>query len=506
MKRELFINATAAETRSALVEDGVLVELYVETPDEVQTVGNIYYGKVENVIKGMQAAFVDIGMNVNAFLPFNEVGQSSTLPTMLDEDEKEEETISISRPVNSPEDLVTGKGIFVQVIKEPWGEKGPRVTTAISIPGRFCVLVPWANYIGISKKIYSFNEKKRLKKMAQRVKPEGFGLIVRTVAEGKDDAVLEKDIRSLLQTWADVEKKVKSQLPPNLVYKDMESSSSVIRDLFTPDVDRVVIDSKAKYKSILNYVKNVAPNLADRVFLHSGGSLFEQHKISEQIEQSLSRKVWLKSGGHVVIEHTEALVSIDVNTGKFIGRRDQEQNSLRINLEAAREIARQLRLRDIGGLIVIDFIDLQYSENKKTLVDTFRRELKKDRAKVVVSQLSEFGLLEMTRQRIRMSLLYTVSDECPVCHGLGRIPSKESIITKMDSWIRRFRAHSKDMRLLITVHPTLLEYIIEKRKPLFRSLMWRHLLKIDFEANDSLALEEFRVFSRRQKKDITELY
>lgn len=506
MKRELFINATTAETRTALVEDGILVELYVETPDESQTVGNIYYGKVENVIKGMQAAFVDIGTGVNAFLPFSEVGQSSSLPTMLDDDEKEVDGLSIASPVNTPEDLVTGKPVFVQVIKEPWGEKGPRVTTNISLPGRLCVLVPWANYIGISKKIHSYAEKKRLKKVAHRLKPEGFGLIVRTVAENKDEADFERDIKSLMQSWSEVEKKVKVNPAPVLAYQDFESSSSVIRDLFTPDIDRVFIDGRKKFKSIQTYVKDVAPTLADRVFLHSGGSLFEKDNISEQIEKSLSRKVWLRSGGHIVIEHTEALVTIDVNTGKFIGRKEQEQNSLKINLEAAKEIARQLRLRDIGGLIVIDFIDLQYEQNKRLLVETFRKELKKDRAKVVVGQLSEFGLLEMTRQRIRMSLLYTVSEECPVCHGLGRIPSKESIITKIDSWIRRFRSHSKEFRLTIAIHPTMFEYINDKRRALFRQLQWRHLLKIDFQEDDTLNLDEFKVISRRQKKDITDLY
>ncbi|RKY51245.1 MAG: ribonuclease E/G, partial [Candidatus Neomarinimicrobiota bacterium] len=421
MNKEIYINDTATETRIAITEDGNLVELYIETPDEKSCVGNIYNGLVENVIPGMRAAFVDIGQKINAFLPFSEVGHEGQLSTILDADEKEEG--EIPAPVKSPEELKTGDPILVQVTKDSWGEKGPRVTTNISLPGRFLVLVPYANYIGISKKIQSYNRRKELKKIARSIKPEGFGLIVRTVAEDKSDEELKRDMDYLLNNWQELQKNLKRSTPPALIYRDMEITSSVIRDLFTNEVSRVLVDNKQMFRKIQTYARQVAPNLEDRIFFHKSGSIFEIHNISKQLERSLSRRIWIRGGGHIVIEHTEALVSIDVNSGKFIGKKNQESNNLRINLEAATEIARQLRLRDIGGLIVIDFIDMEDRGNRKKLVDSFRRELQKDRAKVSVSDVSDFGLVEMTRQRIRTSLFFSTSDECPMCHGTGRIPS-----------------------------------------------------------------------------------
>ena len=505
MNKEIYINDTATETRIAITEDGNLVELYIETPDEKSCVGNIYNGLVENVIPGMRAAFVDIGQKINAFLPFSEVGHEGQLSTILDADEKEEG--EIPAPVKSPEELKTGDPILVQVTKDSWGEKGPRVTTNISLPGRFLVLVPYANYIGISKKIQSYNRRKELKKIARSIKPEGFGLIVRTVAEDKSDEELKRDMDYLLNNWQELQKNLKRSTPPALIYRDMEITSSVIRDLFTNEVSRVLVDNKQMFRKIQTYARQVAPNLEDRIFFHKSGSIFEIHNISKQLERSLSRRIWIRGGGHIVIEHTEALVSIDVNSGKFIGKKNQESNNLRINLEAATEIARQLRLRDIGGLIVIDFIDMEDRGNRKKLVDSFRRELQKDRAKVSVSDVSDFGLVEMTRQRIRTSLFFSTSDECPMCHGTGRIPSKDSVISKIDNWIRRFRIHSKDKFIRITVHPTIMAQLSHgSAKKQFRHLQLKNLLWIDFKGEDSLEFDQFRVFSRRLNKDITDLY
>jgi ribonuclease G len=505
MNKEIYINDTATETRIAITEDGNLVELYIETPDDKSCVGNIYNGLVENVIPGMRAAFVDIGQKINAFLPFSEVGHEGQLSTILDADEKEEG--EIPAPVKSPEELKTGDPILVQVTKDSWGEKGPRVTTNISLPGRFLVLVPYANYIGISKKIQSFNRRKELKKIARSIKPEGFGLIVRTVAEDKTDEELKRDMDYLLNSWQELQKNLKRSTPPALIYRDMEITSSVIRDLFTNEVSRVLVDNKQMFKKIQTYARQVAPNLEDRIFFHKSGSIFEIHNISKQLERSLSRRIWIRGGGHIVIEHTEALVSIDVNSGKFIGKKNQESNNLRINLEAATEIARQLRLRDIGGLIVIDFIDMEDRGNRKKLVDSFRRELQKDRAKVSVSDVSDFGLVEMTRQRIRTSLFFSTSDECPMCHGTGRIPSKDSVISKIDNWIRRFRIHSKDKFIRITVHPAIMAQLAHgSAKKQFRHLQFKNLLWIDFKGDDTLEFDQFRVFSRRLNKDITDLY
>jgi len=507
MKKEILINATSLETRTAMIEDGKLVELYVETHEsDEETTGNIYYGKIENVLKGIQAAFVDIGFPNNAFLPFSELGKDANISTIMDADEKDTEDIRFVNPISSVDDLATGKDVLVQIVKEPWGDKGARVTSNISLPGRYLVFVPYTNYIGISKKITNYAEKRRLKKIAQALKPEGFGLIVRTVAEKISEEAFLKDMNGLMDTWNNIQKTVKKTPAPCLVYSEPERTSKVIRDLFTDEIDRVLIDNRALHKRIQNYVRSLTPDQARRIIFYDEGYIFEKYNVIEQIEESLRRKVWLKSGGHIVIEHTEALVSIDVNSGKFVGRRDQEKNSLKINLEAAVEVARQLRLRDIGGLIVIDFIDMYDAKNKSNLVKTFRQELHKDRAKVVVASLSDFGLLEMTRQRTRMSLLYSVSEECPVCKGLGRIPSKESIVTKIDNWIRNFRRHNREFRIELRLHPDMKEYIQTEQKTLFRKLRWKYLLKIDFVEDKTLGIGEFKVLSKKNGNDLTELY
>lgn len=505
MNKEIYINDTATETRIAITEEGNLVELYIETPDDKSSVGSIYNGTVENVIPGMRAAFVDIGEKINAFLPFSEIGHEGQLSTILDADEKEEGEPVL--PIQSPEELKTGDPILVQVTKDSWGDKGPRITTNISLPGRFLVLVPYANYIGISKKIQSYNRRKQLKNIARAIKPDNFGLIVRTVAEDKSDEELKRDMDYLMKNFQEMQKKLKKNPPPVLIYRDMEITSSVIRDLFTSEVIRVMVDNKQTFKKIQSYARQVAPNLEDRIFFHKSGSIFEFHNISKQLERSLSRRIWIRGGGHIVIEHTEALVTIDVNSGKFIGKKNQEKNNLKINLEAASEIARQLRLRDIGGLIVIDFIDMEERENRKKLVDEFRKELQKDRAKVSVSEVSDYGLVEMTRQRIRSSLFFTTSEECPMCHGTGRIPSRDSVISKIDNWIRRFKIHSKDKRIRIFVHPVIFSHVTKGPvKKLFRTLQLKNLILIEFKADENMEFDQFKVFSRRLNKEITDLY
>ncbi|MCK4579526.1 MAG: Rne/Rng family ribonuclease, partial [Candidatus Marinimicrobia bacterium] len=426
--KEMYINETAGNTRLAIVENGQLVELYVERPDHQRMVGSIYKGVVENVIPGMQAAFVDIGYPVNAFLPFAEIGNPENLDyvTISDEDGVDSSKSKSGRgnrrrngnSNKSVPDLKTGQEILVQVIKEPFAGKGPRVTTDIAIPGRLLVLVQNASFIGISKKISDKYEVRRLRKIVESFKPDGFGVIVRTVAEAKDQKVLTKDYNRLWESWLELERLSKSTPGPISIYRDMSTTDSVIRDLLTHDVDKVIIDSKEIYKRLVSYLRDVSPTQVNLVeFYRDKKPVFTSHEIEDQIEKSLQRKVWLKSGGHLILEHTEAMMVVDVNSGRFIGKRDHEQNSLKINLEAAREVAQQLRLRDIGGLIIIDFIDMHESSNRKKVYNELVKELKHDRAKVAVSPISEFGLLEMTRERVRLSLLHSVSEECPTCNG-----------------------------------------------------------------------------------------
>ncbi|NOZ07626.1 MAG: Rne/Rng family ribonuclease [FCB group bacterium] len=508
--KEIFINVSAGSTRIAIVEDGKLVELYIELPDQQRMVGNIYKGKIQNVIPGMQAAFVDIGNEINAFLPFSEIGNPENLGNVSlvddDSDSSAHQPQKLKHTDFDPgKELKKGDEILVQVIKEPYAGKGPRITTDIAIPGSLLVLVPNSNIIGISRKLSDRYEKRRLRRLVKEIKPDGFGLIVRTIAEGKDRGVIESDFQRVWEKWQELDSTCKKKSAPVLVYQDFATADQVIRDMFTPDIDRILIDSKDVYKRISRFIKDILPDQVSKVQQHKRkGSIFDQHNIEEQIEKSLRRKVWMNSGAHLVIEQTEAMLVIDVNSGRYIGKKDHEHNSLKINLEAAREVARQLRLRDTGGLIVIDFIDLLEAENRRKVYDEFKQSLKKDRAKVSLSEFSTFGLLEMTRERVRLSLLNTVNEECPTCNGLGMIASKETVLTRMENWLKRFRAKANDRRLIITVHSNLAKYINETKNKVIKGFMWENWMLLEIQEDDSLAPDEFRVYSKKRKMDITD--
>jgi len=503
MNKEIIINSSLGETRIAILEDGKLVELFAEKPERERMVGDIYLGKVVNVVKGMRAAFVNIGQRQDAFLHFSDIGESfSTVSAIIDRDE--ENHVEEEFP---PEAIRVGQEILVQIIKEPISNKGSRLTTQISIPGRFCVLVPKSSMVGVSKKIDSLKERRKLRKIAKGLRPDGFGIIVRTVAEGRHEPVLKVDIESLLKIWQKLEKKLINAKPPMLVYKDMGMTSSVIRDLFTRDVNRLIVDSRKLYREITSYLKDVARNLVNSVeYYNRKFPIFDHYGIEVEIEKSLSRKVWLKSGGYIIFDQTEALAAIDVNSGKFIGHKDHEQNSLRINLEAATEIARQLRLRDLGGIIVIDFIDMRDEKNKKRLYDEFRRELRKDRAQANITPISEFGLIEMTRERVRPSLLFTFSETCPTCRGLGRITAKSTILTKIERWVRRFKASSKERNIRLVTNPEIKTYLTEGIRSPLRRIMWNQRILIELQEDLNLDIDEFRFYSKRNNRDITDKF
>ncbi|MBC8215230.1 MAG: Rne/Rng family ribonuclease [Candidatus Marinimicrobia bacterium] len=507
MKKEIYINESMGESRIAILEDDKLVEVYVEKQGQHRMVGNIYNGKVENVIPGMQAAFVDIGYDVNAFLPFSEIQNNDYL---LEEDEEElsGKRNNSKQPKdygNISVDLHTGQDILVQVIKEPFASKGPRVTTEVAIPGRLLVLVPGANYIGISKKIWDKYERRRLKKIAASLRKKGMGLIIRTVAEGKSEDTIRNDYEMIINHWSRLEKKAKRTEAPTLLYEDLETASSIIRDLLTSDVNKIIIDSKSLYRKLQNYLDDVSPNLTNRLERYRIKSpIFESMGIETEIEKLMRPKAWLKSGAYLIIEKTEAMVVVDVNSGRFIGKKQHEANSLKINLEAAREVARQLRLRDLSGLIVIDFIDMREEENKRKVYYEIRKELKKDRAKVAVSPISDFGLLEMTRQRIRLSLLDSMSEECPTCHGSGHIISKDTLITRIDHWLRRYKTKYKNIRLKLLIHPENAEFIRKQKKKILRGLMWQNFVHIKIVSDSNIALDDFHFITVKDNKDITD--
>lgn len=505
MEKEIYVSETATERRIAVLEDGELVEIYIEKPHHQGMVGSIYKGKVENVIPGMQAAFVDIGHDINSFLPFSEITNPEYLKeTSTSEEEDEGNNSRPALPREIDVDLETGQEILVQVIKEPFSGKGPRVTTNIAIPGHLLVLVPNAHFVGISKKIWDKYEKRRLRKVAHALLPKDLGLIVRTEGEGKSEKLIRTDFEILMKNWKIIDDKARNAEPPCLVYEDLETVSTVVRDVLTSDVTNIIFDSRKLYRRIQSYLQEVSPSLVSKLDLHRGRvPLFIKKGIEDKIDKLLRSRVWLKSGAYLVIEHTEAMVVVDVNSGRFIGKGNHEENSLKINLEAAREVARQLRLRDIGGLIIIDFIDMQDEENKRKVFNELRRELRKDHAKVAVSPVSDFGLLEMTRQRIRLSLLDSLSEVCPTCQGSGRIGSKDSVISKIDHWLRGFRQKSRELRLKLKVHPSLAEYLQNSKKEVVRKFMWQNFVHIDIEEDESLTPDEFQFYSKKKGERIT---
>ena len=504
-ENEIFINSTIGSTRIAILNKSNLSDIFIELPNHKKMVGNIYKGKVQNVIQGMQAAFIDIGYSSNAFLPFaeavNSINDLNDISFSLDDDKTSNKN---KKNTDLKINCQIGDEIIVQVIKEPFSGKGPRVTTEVSIPGSLMVLVPNGNYLGISRKIADKYEKRRLRRIVKDFKPENFGLIVRTIAQGKEVSLLESDFKRLWGMWQEFDDKIKKKKAPAALYRDFTTSDQVIRDLFTPQIKRLVVDDKLLFKRISTYIKDVSPEQSKKIELMKGkGTIFNKNKIEEQIEKSLKRKVWMKSGAHLVIEHTEAMVVIDVNSGRYIGKKDHESNSLIINQEAAREVARQLRLRDIGGLIVIDFIDLQEITNRKKVYNELRTNLMKDRAKVSLSEFSNFGLLEMTRQRIGLNLLHTVSVECPTCNGLGRIDSHETTLTRLENWLKGFREKAKDRRLRITLNPEMVDYIHETKSKVITGFMWENWMLIEIQKDSHLPQHEFRVYSKKRREDVT---
>jgi ribonuclease G len=501
MKKEIVINATNEETRIAIVEDSKLVELFVERPDYERMVGDIYKGKVSRVLPGMQAAFIDIGHEQNAFLHFSDI--SSSYQDYFIDYEETKENKGKRKKFIVEKNLKKGQDILVQIIKEPISTKGCRVTAEVSLPGRFVVLIPNNNQIGISRKISNQSERRRLKEIAQKILPKNFGVIIRTVAESKSDKEIKKDLNKLLTIWQKLDKKIKGEEAPVLIYKDMAMASSIIRDLFTIDVDKVVVDSRKLMREIQQYVKYVAPQLVHKVqYYKDKEPIFDHYNIEKEIEKLTGNRAWMKNGGYIIVQQTEALVSIDVNSGKFIGREDHESNSFKINMEAAREIARQARLRDLGGLIVIDFIDMVDESNKKKVYMELKKEFSKDRSITKIENISRFGLIEMTRQRVRPSVIHTINDTCPVCDGTGLVPTLNTVVSNIERWIQRYRSKRLDRRITIRTTPEVYSYMKNGRYNRLLKLMWKYWIKIKLVKDEKLSIGTFEVYDRKNEKAI----
>ena len=509
MKKEILINSTNEDTRIALLENNRLVELFVERPDNERSLSNIYKGKVRKVVKGMQAAFIDIGYPQDAFLHFSDMG-SNTQQLFAGVDEEDWENIDEKEKEDTEpwKLLKNGQEVLVQITKEPIANKGPRVTTELTLPGRFLVLVPKQRRIGVSRKISSAQERKRLRQITRKHLPKNFGLIVRTVAEGKSEELIRQDLKKLLREWKQIESLMPSSKAYSLLFQDLGMASSVIRDLFTDDVQGVVVDSRKMYREITNYLKEVGSDLHKQVeYYRKRVPIFDAYKVEEEIQKSMEKKVWMDNGGYIIIEHTEALAVVDVNSGRFFGRKDHEKNSLRVNLESAREIARQIRLRDIGGLIVIDFIDMEQQQNRQRVVNELNKEFSRDRAVFKVdNNVSRFGLVQMTRQRIRPSLIYNVTEQCETCNGTGLIPTKGTVVAGIERAIRRYVSNRLDRRVILQVHPEMYDYLNNKKFGRRFQLMWKYWVKIMTEKNEELPSHEFKLFTKRNRRDVTEKF
>ncbi len=509
MEKVILINSTDYEKRVAILEDGKLVELQVERPDNDRMVGDIYKGVIKTVLPGMQAAFVDIGLPRAAYLHSSDIGKEyiSSYGSEFDEEEAPAEIVRKKRRDKIEAVLKKDQEILVQIIKEPISTKGPRISTEISIPGRYIVLVPDDDHIRMSKRISNWNEKKRLKKIAAPLRPEGFGLIIRTEAEEKGDGEIRSDIKRVLKLWYKLKKQADKLRAPVLIHKEADMVVSMIRDVFTDGVKEILIDNKADYKKVFSFTRQVMPHLKDRVKLYKEKEpLFDQYKLEPEIDRMMEKKVWIRKGAYLIIDQTEAMVTIDVNTGRFVGGKDQETTIFQTNIEAAREIARQVRLRDIGGLIVCDFIDMYNRDNRRKLYEEFLSCFKTDRAKGAINPVTEFGLVEMTRERVRPSHLHALSDPCPMCGGKGRIISKETMATKIERWFLRAKAGSKYSKFNLVLNPHLAEMMSDNGTNRIERVMKIHKFKINLVRDTTIMAEDYKVFDADTNIEITKEY
>jgi ribonuclease G len=509
MFKELVINVTDHETRVALIEDGTIVELFIERADDMDIAGNIYKGKVQRVLPGMQAAFVDIGLNQAAFIYVDDIygaryinfedrsgaGNDENGP-ISDFSETETELPEPKKRVPI-EDLITeGEEILVQVAKSPIGTKGARVTSYTSLPGRFLVLMPKSDHIGISRRIENEEERSRLKEIVLKLREDdNFGYIVRTASEGIQEEKLAYEMEFLKDLWTNIEKKYRRAPVYSLMHQEITVSLRAVRDLMTQEADRLIIDSRSGYDSIIDFLNVFNPNLKDSVELYERSEpIFDAYNLEADISRALKRKVWLKSGGYIVIEQTEALVAIDVNTGRYVGTHNLEETILKTNLEAVKEIAYQIRLRDVGGIIIIDFIDMEKKNNQEKVYNAVTEALRKDRSKTHVLPISEIGLVQMTRKRVRKPLNRMLCEPCYYCDGEAYLLSRTSICHNIYREIVREAQTMIGSRLTLKVNPKIAEMLHGEENHIISSLEQTIGRQIVIYPNAQYHLEEYDIF------------
>ncbi len=507
MYKQLIINVSDHETRVALLEDGTIVELYVDRGDDSDVTGNIYKGRVLRVLPGMQAAFVDIGLNQAAFVYVDDVFKDDfdeyERMFQIDDTEPQAENENTPEPVLYEsrrsfqiEELISeGQEILAQVVKSPIGTKGARISSFISLPGRFLVLMPKSDHVGISRRIEDEAERERLRNSVINLRSNSHGYIVRTAAESEPEEKLASEMSFLNNLWSNIQKKYEKAPTPSILHQEISVSLRAVRDLLIHEVEKLVIDSKPTYEAVLSFLNTYMPGLKDHVVLYDGSEpVFDAYNLEGDISRALKRKVWLKSGGYITIEHTEALVAVDVNTGRYVGKHNLEETILKTNLEAVKEIAYQIRLRDIGGIIIIDFIDMDKKVNQEKVFNALTEALEKDKSKTHVLPMSEMGLIQMTRKRTREPLTRILCEPCYYCDGEGYIISKQSICYSIFRDILRESQDMNGIRLTLRVNPQIAELLHGEENHLITALEKAIGKQIVIYPNTTYHLEEFDIF------------
>jgi ribonuclease G len=550
--KEILINSTSLEVRAAIVEEGELVEFMVERSSTRRLVGDVYLGRVNAILPGIQAAFVDIGYDKAGFLHASDLvpdTESFEMEGGVDiEDEGGNRDDSRDNrggndgerndrdnrggrdrgrggrdgrgrdrggrggrgpqrerpPVQPIEKMLTkGQEVLVQVTKEAIGTKGPRLTTQISLPGRHVVYMPNSEYLGISRRIESRQERQRLRTLIAKKKPANCAIIARTACEGVEDKHIVSDINYLHKLWTEIKRRAEKAQAPELVHEEVGMVVGMIRDLMADDIDKIWMDNEKEYRRLVRALRQTSPELASRTHqFREKSPIFEKYNIENEVEKTLERKVWLKKGGYLVFDQTEALVAIDVNTGRFVGKRDQEETILETNLLAAREIPRQLRLRDIGGIIVIDFIDMESEANKKKVLAELRHHLRKDRSRSKAFAVSDLGLVEVSRKRVRPSLMHFLSEECPYCKGTGKVLSFDTLANKIERQIHKIGQRTKERRIQIRANTSFAVFLDEQRGTMLDSLEKQYRMRIEIQDDPRLHREDVKMVSLSNFRDL----
>ena len=478
MEKKIIIHVDDGETQIAILEDGKLAEFFIEREEALRIVGNIYKGKVSNVLAGMQSAFVDVGLEKDVFLHIGDIEGLGGSGDDAEEIEIDFKALSI-RDV-----LHVGQEIIIQIMKDPLGTKGARGTTYITLPGRYCVLLPNDRHVGVSRRIPDESERTRLKNIGEKLCPKDMGLIIRTVASGIESAEIEADIEFLLQLWKKILGRIHKAGVYALIHNELSIALKISRDLLTPDVSGITVDSPAQHEKLVEYFEYMAPKEKEKLTLYNDElPIFEKLGIDRQIEKMLQPRVWLNCGGYIIIQKTEALTAIDVNTGKFTGDQNLEDTVFKTNVEAAHEIVRQIRLRDIGGIIIIDFIDMNREDHKSKILDILNENFRKDKSKITIAKMgiTEFGLVEITRKRVSKSVNEVLQQFCPYCKGSGRVLSSKLISSRARNEIKKLSKLCESGIITVNLHPDVAKEIIgedaEKLRMLEISTGWKIVVK-----------------------------